>query len=146
MWASRVVSVIKNPPAYAEDSGCIPRLGGRPGGGNGYPRQDSGLENPTCRGAWRAAVRGVAEILRRRQEGARMRTSGAAAPQGPPRPPPRINDTDVHIRGEELLCTHVAWRVRVLKAEPLPLITTASPSASVRAPHVCARPSSRTTA
>lgn len=76
----------------------------------------------------------------------------ACAPAGrlllkvPHAPPPRINDTDVHIRGEELLCTHVAWRVRVLKAEPLPLITTASPSASVRAPHVCARPSSRSTA
>ena len=32
-------SVVKNPPAYAEDSGSIPGLGRYPGGGNGNPLQ-----------------------------------------------------------------------------------------------------------
>ena len=34
-----------------------------PGGGNGNPLQDSGLENPTDRGAWWATVYGVAKEL-----------------------------------------------------------------------------------
>ena len=37
----------------------IPGLGKAPGGGNGYPLQYSGLENPMDRDAWRAAVHGV---------------------------------------------------------------------------------------
>ena len=32
-----------------------------PGGGHGNPLQDSCLENPTDRGAWRDTVHGVAE-------------------------------------------------------------------------------------
>ena len=36
--------------------------GRSPGGGNGNPLQHSGLENPTDRGAWPAAVHGVAVI------------------------------------------------------------------------------------
>ena len=39
-------SVVKNPPANAEDVGLIPRLGRCPGGGHGNPLQHSCLENP----------------------------------------------------------------------------------------------------
>ena len=39
--------------------GSIPELGRSPGGGNGYSLQDSCLENPMDRGAWRATVYGV---------------------------------------------------------------------------------------
>ena len=41
--------------------GLIPRLRRSPGGGLGNPFQYSCLENPMDRGAWRAAVYGVAE-------------------------------------------------------------------------------------
>ena len=43
------------------DVGLIPELGRSPGGGHGNPLQDSCLENPMDRGAWRAAVHGDAE-------------------------------------------------------------------------------------
>ena len=49
------------------DSGSTPGQGrspGRersPGGGNGNPLQYSCQENPTARGAWRAAVHGIAK-------------------------------------------------------------------------------------
>ena len=46
-------SGVKNPPANAGDSGFIPASGRSPGGGHGNPLQDSCLENPTDRGAWR---------------------------------------------------------------------------------------------
>ena len=57
-------SVVKNSPADAgdtRDKGSI--LGSRrsPGGGNGNPLQYSYLENPMDRGAWQAAVHGVAK-------------------------------------------------------------------------------------
>ena len=42
------------------DLGLIPELGRFPGEGNGNPFQDSCLENPMDRGAWRAIVHGVA--------------------------------------------------------------------------------------
>ena len=41
--------------------GSIPVLGRSPGEGNGYPLQYSCLENPMDRGAWWAAVHGVAK-------------------------------------------------------------------------------------
>ena len=44
----------------AGDLGSIPGLGRSPGGGHGNPLQCSCLENPLDRGAWRAAVHGVA--------------------------------------------------------------------------------------
>ena len=53
---------MKNPPANAGDegdAGSIPGSGRCPGGGRGPPLQNSCLENPTDRGAWRATVRGV---------------------------------------------------------------------------------------
>ena len=57
-------SVVNNSPANARDTrdmGSI--LGSRrsPGGGNGNPLQYSYLENPMGRGAWQAAVYGVAK-------------------------------------------------------------------------------------
>ena len=53
--------MVKNTPATAGDAGSIPGLGRSPGEGNGSPLQYSYLENPMDRGAWRAAVHGVAE-------------------------------------------------------------------------------------
>ena len=41
------------------DMGSIPGSGRSPGGGHGNPLQDSCLENPMDRRAWRATVRGV---------------------------------------------------------------------------------------
>ena len=55
--ASQVALVVKNSPAHAgdgRDTGSIPGLGRSPGGGN--PLQDSCLENPIDRGAWRATI------------------------------------------------------------------------------------------
>ena len=57
-------SVVKNLPdkeGDAGDSGLIPGSGRSPGEGRGNPLQYSGLGNPRDRGAWRAAVHGVAE-------------------------------------------------------------------------------------
>ena len=54
-------SVVKNPPANAEDVGLFPRLGRSPGEGNGNPLQYSCLENPMDRGAWQAKAHGVAK-------------------------------------------------------------------------------------
>ena len=47
--------------ASAGDMGSIPGSGSSPGEGNGNPPQDSCLENPMDRGAWRATVHGVTE-------------------------------------------------------------------------------------
>ena len=62
--ASQVVLVVKNLPANAgdiRDLGLIPGLGGSPGEGHVNPIQYSCLENPMDRGAWQAAVHGVAQ-------------------------------------------------------------------------------------
>ena len=59
-----VAIVVKNSPAHAgnkRDLGLIPGLRRSPGGGNGIPLQYSCLENPMDRGAWWAAVHGVAK-------------------------------------------------------------------------------------
>ena len=48
-------TVVKNPPANAEDAGdvcSIPGSEGSPGEGNASPLQYSCLENPTDRGGW----------------------------------------------------------------------------------------------
>ena len=45
----------------AGDPGSIPGSGRSPGEGNGNPLQHSCLENPMDRGAWWAAVHGVAK-------------------------------------------------------------------------------------
>ena len=56
-------SVVKNLPASAEDTGSIPGSGKSPEEGNGKPLQYSCLENAMDRGAWWAAVPGVAKSL-----------------------------------------------------------------------------------
>ena len=56
-----MVLVVKNPPASAGEAGSIPGLGRFPREGNGNPLQYSCLENPMARGAWPAAVVGVAQ-------------------------------------------------------------------------------------
>ena len=56
--------MVKNPPAKAgdiKDAGLISGLGRCPEGGHGNPLQDSCLENHMDRGAWWAAVHGVAK-------------------------------------------------------------------------------------
>ena len=55
---------VKNPPAKAGDAreaALIPGSGRSPGIGNGNPLQYSCLGNPLDRGAWWAAVHGVAK-------------------------------------------------------------------------------------
>ena len=62
--ASQGALAVKNPPADAgdiRDVGLIPGSGRSPGGGHGNPLQYSCLENPMDRGAWRAAVHGIAK-------------------------------------------------------------------------------------
>ena len=60
----KVAPVVKNPPASAgntRDTGLIPGSERSTGVGNGNPRQYSCLGNPMDRGAWWAAVYGVAK-------------------------------------------------------------------------------------
>ena len=52
-------SVVKNPPANAEDEGLIPGSGRSPGEGNGNILQCFCLRNFINRRAWRVTVRGV---------------------------------------------------------------------------------------
>ena len=62
--ASKVVLVVKNLPANAEDirdTGSIPGLERSPGGGHGNPLQYSCLENSIDKGAWQAAVHSTAK-------------------------------------------------------------------------------------
>ena len=54
-------SVGKESACNAGDPGFDPWVGRSPGEGDGYSLQFSCLENPMDRGAWRAAVQGVAE-------------------------------------------------------------------------------------
>ena len=56
--------MVKNLPANAgdiRDVGSVSGLGRSPGGGNGNPLQYSCLENLVDRGAWWAAVPGIAK-------------------------------------------------------------------------------------
>ena len=53
--------MVKASTYNAGDPGSIPGLGRSSGEGNGSPLQYSCLENPMDRGAWQAAVHGVAE-------------------------------------------------------------------------------------
>uniref|UniRef100_A0AC11CS53 Glutathione S-transferase zeta 1 n=1 Tax=Ovis aries TaxID=9940 RepID=A0AC11CS53_SHEEP len=64
IWASSGGTSGKNPPANAGDVrnlGSIPGSGRSPGEGHGNPLQYSCLEDPADRGAWWAAVHGVAK-------------------------------------------------------------------------------------
>ena len=65
-WSTRFLrapgdSVVKNPPANAEDVGLVPGSGRPPAEGNDNPVQYSCLGNPMDRGAWWATVRGIAK-------------------------------------------------------------------------------------
>ena len=68
LGASLVAQSVKNLPAMQEsafnagDLGSFRGLGRSPGEGNGNPFKYSCLENPMDRGAWRAAVHGVARV------------------------------------------------------------------------------------
>ena len=53
--------MVKESACNAGDTGSIPGLGRSPGEGNGNALQFSCLENPMDRGAWWAAVHGVAK-------------------------------------------------------------------------------------
>ena len=53
---------IKNLPVNAGDSGLITELRRSPGEGSGNPLQYSCLGNPMDRGAWLAAVYGIAKV------------------------------------------------------------------------------------
>ena len=55
--------MVKSLPSNAGDAGSIPGSGRSPGEGNDKPLQYSCLQNPMDRGAWRAAVHGVAKEL-----------------------------------------------------------------------------------
>ena len=57
-----MVLVVNNPPAHVgdiRDSGLVLGWGRSPGEGHGNPLQDSSLENPMDRGAWRATIHRV---------------------------------------------------------------------------------------
>ena len=54
-------SEVKASTCNAGDLGSMPGLGRSPGEGNGNPLQYSCLENPRDKGAWWAAIYGVAE-------------------------------------------------------------------------------------
>ena len=73
------VTVIKNLPAYAGDSGLIPGSERSPGGGNGNPVQSSCLKNPMDRGAWRATVHGVAKSQTQLSDWAQQQCGGEKA-------------------------------------------------------------------
>ena len=51
----------KESACNAGDADLIPGLERSPGEQNGFPLQDSCLENPMGRGTWQATVHGVAE-------------------------------------------------------------------------------------
>ena len=53
--------MVKNLPAMQETPGLIFGLGKSPGEGQGYPLQDSSLENVMDKGAWHATVNGIAK-------------------------------------------------------------------------------------
>ena len=62
--ASQVALVVKNLSANAghiKDTGSTPGWERSPGGGHGNPLHYSCLDNLMNRGAWRAAVHGVAQ-------------------------------------------------------------------------------------
>ena len=58
-WGFPGVSMVKNLPVNAGDTGSIPGLGRSPGGGHGNPLQYAYPENSIDRGAWWATVHGV---------------------------------------------------------------------------------------
>ena len=55
--------MLKNLAANAEEVGSVPGSGRSPRGGHGNPLQYTCLGNPMDRGAWWAAVHGIAKEL-----------------------------------------------------------------------------------
>ena len=55
-------TVVKNPPANAEDASSIPGSGRSPGERNGNPLHYSCLENPMERGAWWTTFMGLKKV------------------------------------------------------------------------------------
>ena len=70
------------PRQEIRDVGLIPEPGRCPGGGHGYPLQCSCLETPMDRGAWRAAVHGVARS-RTRQSNQAEHSTAKGTKRGP---------------------------------------------------------------
>ena len=62
MWSFPGGSVVKSPPAKAEDMGLIPGSGRSPGEENGNPLQYSCLGNPMDREAWWTTAHGPARV------------------------------------------------------------------------------------
>ena len=62
IWGFPGGSDSKESACNTGDAGSIPGLERPPGEGKGYPLQSSCLENPMDRGAWQAAVHGVARV------------------------------------------------------------------------------------
>ena len=60
--ASLVAQLVKYLPVMQETQVQFLGLGRYPGEGNGNPLQYSCLENPMDRGAWQAAVHGIARV------------------------------------------------------------------------------------
>ena len=74
-------SEVKNLPACVRDPGSVPGSGGAPRGGHSNPLQYPCLENPMNRGAWWAAVHGVAQS-RTHNERRRVSREGAFWAEG----------------------------------------------------------------
>ena len=53
--------MVKDLPTNAGDLGSIPGLGRSTGGGHDNPLQNSCLESPMDRGAWKSRVHGMSE-------------------------------------------------------------------------------------
>ena len=74
-WGFPGGSEVKNPPTNTREAGdavSISESGGSPGGGNGNPLQHSCLESPMDRGAWRAMVHGVHDLVIKQQRASAM--------------------------------------------------------------------------
>ena len=55
-------TVVKYPPANAEEVSSISGSGRSPGVGDGNPLQYACLGNPMARGAWRVTVHGICRV------------------------------------------------------------------------------------
>ena len=114
------VSYLRNLPGGSEvkasacnvgDLGLIPGSGRSPGEGNGNPLQCSCLENPRDRGAWWAAIYGVAQ--------SRSRLKQLSSMTQVVKDLPAVRETWVRFLGwedlpEEGMATHssnLAWRI-----------------------------------
>ena len=62
VFTTLVAQTVKNLPAMLEARVLIPGSGRSPGEGHGNPHQNSFLENPMDRGAWRATVHKVQRV------------------------------------------------------------------------------------